>query len=205
MVAANKSIPSPAPTRERLVAAMLDALQRKGLHGIGLNELLETAQAPKGVLYHHFPQGKAELAVAAIEDATARVAVSLDAMLASHKEIVASLRCWLGGAQKQLEGSHFERGCPLAAIALESGTEDAAIRAALNQAFVTVRDRLGAGLRAAGLTPVRSRQVAALLVAGYEGALIQARVAGDTRPMGDITEALVRLVQFELQQAGTRP
>ena len=54
-------------TRDKLIHAMADALQRKGLHGVGLNELLEVAGAPKGSLYHHFPGGKSELAVAAIE------------------------------------------------------------------------------------------------------------------------------------------
>ena len=37
---------------------MLGALRRKGYHGVGLNELLADANAPKGVLYHHFPGGK---------------------------------------------------------------------------------------------------------------------------------------------------
>ena len=30
-------------TRDRLLAAMVDALQRRGLHGVGLNELLQVA------------------------------------------------------------------------------------------------------------------------------------------------------------------
>jgi TetR/AcrR family transcriptional repressor of lmrAB and yxaGH operons len=46
---------------------MLTALRTKGFHGVGLSELLAQAQAPKGVLYHHFPGGKTELAVAAID------------------------------------------------------------------------------------------------------------------------------------------
>ncbi|MCC6132310.1 MAG: TetR/AcrR family transcriptional regulator, partial [Acidobacteria bacterium] len=34
-------------TRDRLIAAMSDALQRRGYHGVGLSELLVEAQAPK--------------------------------------------------------------------------------------------------------------------------------------------------------------
>ena len=58
---ATDSTPS---TRDRLIAAMLDALRRRGYFGIGLNELLASANAPKGVLYHHFPGGKTELETA---------------------------------------------------------------------------------------------------------------------------------------------
>ena len=55
----------PNPTRERLIAAMSDLLERRGFHGVGLSELLAQAQAPKGVLYHHFPGGKTALMKAA--------------------------------------------------------------------------------------------------------------------------------------------
>ena len=53
-------------TPDKLIDTMIDAMQRKGLHGVGLNELLAAADAPKGSLYHHFPNGKTELSVAAI-------------------------------------------------------------------------------------------------------------------------------------------
>ena len=58
-------------TRDRLIGAMLQALSTRGLHGVGINELLVAARAPKGVLYHHFPGGKTELAVATIEQLVA--------------------------------------------------------------------------------------------------------------------------------------
>ena len=41
---------SPHGTRDRLIAAMLDALSTRGYHGIGLNELLANAGAPKAAL-----------------------------------------------------------------------------------------------------------------------------------------------------------
>lgn len=55
----------PLPTKERLIRAAADLFQRSGYHGVGLNEVLSVADAPKGSLYHHFPNGKADLALAA--------------------------------------------------------------------------------------------------------------------------------------------
>ena len=89
-------------TRERLIAAMISALQRRGLHGIGLTELLETAQAPKGVLYHHFPGGKTALAVAAISASLDAMVANFDALLERESDPVAALRAWLSRAQRQL-------------------------------------------------------------------------------------------------------
>ncbi|MEX0351120.1 MAG: TetR/AcrR family transcriptional regulator [Paracoccaceae bacterium] len=55
----------PLPTKDRLIRAAADLFRRSGYNGVGLNELLAAANAPKGSLYHHFPNGKPDLALAA--------------------------------------------------------------------------------------------------------------------------------------------
>ena len=54
-------------TRERLVTTAAALFRQKGYHGTGLTEILDAAKAPKGSLYHHFPDGKQDLALAAAE------------------------------------------------------------------------------------------------------------------------------------------
>lgn len=53
------------PTKDRLIRAAAMLFRSHGYHGVGLNDLLSEAAAPKGSLYHHFPNGKADLAIAA--------------------------------------------------------------------------------------------------------------------------------------------
>ena len=55
-----------APSRDRLLDAAVDLLQRQGYHGTGLNELLERSEAPRGSLYHYFPGGKEQIGAEAI-------------------------------------------------------------------------------------------------------------------------------------------
>lgn len=181
-------------TKTRLVAAMLQALQTKGLHGVGLAELLAEARAPKGVLYHHFPGGKTELAVAAVHAAVARMCEQLDKKLATGQPAEV-LIAWLATAQQRLESSDFASGCPLATIALESTPADSAIRAALAEGFVAIRNRIAAGLEGAGYPSAHAQSLAALLVAAYEGGLLQARVAHSTEPMRLISASLSTLLQ----------
>jgi TetR/AcrR family transcriptional regulator, lmrAB and yxaGH operons repressor len=185
-------------TRTRLIAAMADALQRRGLHGVGLNEILRDAEAPKGVLYHHFPGGKTELAIAAIRAIVERIVGSLDQVLASHPDPAAAFERWVEGAQRHLAASSFERGCPLATVALESASDDVAIRDALAQAFATIRERIGAALEASGLPAPQAQGLAALMLAAYEGGLLQARVAGNAEPMARATSTLLALIQASL-------
>lgn len=185
----------PTDARERLILAMTDALQRRGLHGSGLTELLAAAQAPKGVLYHHFPGGKAELAVAAVEATIARLCVSLDERMAGG-DPAAALMAWINGAQRRLEASGYEKGCPLATIALETTQDDVEIRAALGKGFAQIRTRIGAALAKAGYEARNAESLAALMVAAYEGGLLQARAAGTPEPMNLVGEALLSLLSL---------
>jgi TetR/AcrR family transcriptional repressor of lmrAB and yxaGH operons len=184
---------------------MAAALCRRGYHGVGLAELLEQAGAPKGVLYHHFPGGKAELAVAAIQRVVERLATSLDRVAAAGADPVPMLRHWMAAAEQQLSRSGFEHGCPLATVALESTAEDVALRAALAEGFATLRGRLATALAAGGMAPPRAIRLAALAVAAYEGALMQARVAGSAAPMAEAAEALLALLRREVDRSPPAP
>ncbi|MEO0930919.1 MAG: helix-turn-helix domain-containing protein, partial [Pseudomonadota bacterium] len=60
-------------TRTKLAIEAGFLFQQKGYHGVGIAEVLERAGVPKGSLYHHFPSGKADLALAAAEIASTEV------------------------------------------------------------------------------------------------------------------------------------
>jgi TetR/AcrR family transcriptional repressor of lmrAB and yxaGH operons len=192
---ADTSNPPPTPgTPERQIAAMTDALRRRGLHGIGLTELLALAGAPKGVLYHHFPGGKAELAAAAIDDVVARMLRGLDTLLATTPDPIEATRRWMAGATARLSDTGFESGCPLATVALETTPDDRLLRSALDAAFARLRERIARALEQAGEPHESAQGIAALIVATYEGGLLQARVAQSTAPIAQATQTLLRLL-----------
>ena len=53
------------PTKDRLIQSAATLFRTHGYHGVGLADVLADAKAPKGSLYHHFPNGKSDLAMAA--------------------------------------------------------------------------------------------------------------------------------------------
>jgi TetR/AcrR family transcriptional repressor of lmrAB and yxaGH operons len=187
--------------RTRLITAMTAALQKRGLHGSGLTELLAAAEAPKGVLYHHFPGGKTELAVAAVHATVERLCAMLDERMGDGSDPAAALMAWINGAQKRMAASGYENGCPLATIALETTAADVEIRAALGAGFARIRVRIAEGLRGAGYQPSAADALAALILAAYEGGLLQARAAGTAEPMHLVGEALLSLLS--LHRPGT--
>ena len=58
------------PARTRLVTTAARLFRERGYHGVGLIEILAQAKAPKGSMYYAFPEGKADLALAAADHAT---------------------------------------------------------------------------------------------------------------------------------------
>ena len=191
-------------TRQRLINAMQDLLQRKGFHGIGLSDVLAQAQAPKGVLYHHFPGGKVELAVVAIQSAVNNIISKLEQLRAMNESPLQVLSIWLDLAQKKLIKSGFQQGCPLATVALESTAEDRALRKTLDEGFNTIRSALAEMLAEAGMTTERASRFSTLIVSAYEGALLQSRVADSAKPAGDTLDLLLQLIQLEIDPSEKR-
>jgi TetR/AcrR family transcriptional regulator, lmrAB and yxaGH operons repressor len=197
----------PVGTRDRLIAAMVDALRNRGYHGVGISDLLAAAQTPKGVLYHHFPGGKSELAVKAIESVAEQLGGALEKIIQRADDPVQAMSLWMSAAQKLLEKSNFHSGCPLATIALESTGEDKEIRGALNNAFVLLRFKISQVLGAMGMSDHSARATASLIVSAYEGALLQSRVAQNVDIMRETSDALIGLIRANLvkpQVAGSR-
>ena len=58
---------------EKLIGASIALFRRQGYAATGLAEILANSGAPKGSLYHYFPDGKEGMAEAAIRTGVARI------------------------------------------------------------------------------------------------------------------------------------
>src|SRR5262245_55101569 len=65
-------------TRSKMVRGAAELLRERGYSGTGFREVIEITGAPRGSIYHHFPDGKAQLAGEAVEyvGALAREAIA---------------------------------------------------------------------------------------------------------------------------------
>ena len=188
-------------SRKILVKTMQSALQSKGLHGVGLSEILKTAGLPKGSLYYHFPGGKEELALAAIANAEQEMARFLEQVFARFDDPLDALAAWIDSALQRIAASRFKLGCPLAAAALDCSPDDTDLLLALHGAFTNLRDQLAAHISRAGFPSDAATDLAVLVLTSYEGGLMMARAAGSTDPIERAFRALlshVRLRQKEL-------
>ena len=71
-------MPKKSNAAERIVHATASLLASRGYFGTGLSDIIARAEAPKGSLYHYFPEGKPQIASAAIGFVADEVASFLD-------------------------------------------------------------------------------------------------------------------------------
>ncbi|QBF33495.1 TetR/AcrR family transcriptional regulator [Thalassococcus sp. S3] len=127
MIEAEKNDPS-LSTKDRLIRTAARMFHSHGYHGVGLTELLSAAGAPKGSLYHHFPNGKSDLALAAATWASDGMLRLIAASFEPAESFQAGFTTLCHKLAKLLDLSNQSDGCPVTGI-LFDGPDNAAFRA----------------------------------------------------------------------------
>ena len=70
----------PSDARRKMIESAVTLLAMRGLQGTAFSDVLERSGAPRGSIYHHFPEGKDQLVEAAIELSGERALSVLDAV-----------------------------------------------------------------------------------------------------------------------------
>ena len=112
-------------TKDRLIHAAARLFQRHGYHGVGLNDLLAEAKAPKGSLYHHFPEGKQDLAKAASVWASDLILRMIAASFQEATTFEEGMQTLCHKLAKMFDMNGKWDGCPIAAILFEGPDNDA--------------------------------------------------------------------------------
>ncbi len=183
---------------------MLDAatelFQRQGLHGTGVHQVLVESGAPRGSLYFHFPGGKQQLAVEAVESAGRhvheRIAEILDRAGGVEDAVTEVVELFAA----LLEGSDFQSGCPIATVALEANAENRDVCSACSGAYESWLETLEERFAIWGIDRQSAPELATTALSMLEGALLLARVRRDVSALRTVGEQLTRM----LVSAGTR-
>jgi TetR/AcrR family transcriptional repressor of nem operon len=172
-------------SRAALVEHGTQLMLRSGYAATGLTELLKAAGVPKGSFYNHFDSKEAfgvEL-VQRYYDAQDRLLVSL--LTQTDRSPLERLRSYFDVLlQRAVDTSPPERGCLLGMLALEMSGSSEPLRASLSDVLRRWQARVAELLRqaqiAGELAPEQDPQpLAAMLLDGWEGALMRARASGD--------------------------
>ena len=186
---------TPPRHRGAIVRAAATLFRRNGFAATGINEIAEVSGAPKGSLYHYFPDGKDQIAEAAIRFAGAGLVATLEKLEKEHDTAASMIRAYCKLLAGWMAKSGFRDGCPISTTLLESAPQSVALTAAGREAFAGWCAVIARALVRDGFGKAEAKRLATLTVSAIEGALILARVEASATPIDDVAKSLAFALQ----------
>lgn len=183
-------------TRERIVRAASQLMQRQGYDGTGIKQISLEASATLGSVYHFFPGGKQELAVAAIRHGDAEFSDALRVWLDSEADPAKGVAACAVGLAAGLRESGWLDGCPVTSTALGTASRAPDIQEAAAEAFARWRELVAVRLRDAGVSEKAAGELAHTVISTLEGAELAAQVSRSGVPLELAGRHLAQLIDL---------
>ncbi|OCB18780.1 TetR/AcrR family transcriptional regulator [Mycobacterium intracellulare] len=190
--------------RDRMVVSAALLIRERGAHATAISDVLEHSGAPRGSAYHYFPGGRTQLLCEAVDYAGDHVAAII-ADAASGLDLIDTL---IDKFRQQLLDSDFRAGCPIVAVSVEAGEQDAERMAPVVEraaaAFDRWTDLIAQRFIADGVARERAGELAVLATTALEGAILLARVRRDLMPLDVVRRQVRELLAAERKSRNDR-
>jgi TetR/AcrR family transcriptional regulator, transcriptional repressor for nem operon len=180
-------------TRRAIVAEAAPLFNQKGFEGTSLADLMRATGLQKGGIYRHF-SGKEELAAEAFDYSWEKAVHERLAGVAEIPNCVERLKKTIENFV-ELRIGLVPGGCPLMNTAVEADDGNARLRARAKKALQNWTARLtkitAEGIAKNQISPnVDARDLAQLIIASLEGALLIARLQKNNAPLRNVRRHL---------------
>ncbi|GAA2286411.1 putative HTH-type transcriptional regulator YxaF [Streptomyces ruber] len=182
-------------TRERVVRAASRLFQRQGYEGTGIKLIAQEAGATLGSVYHFFPGGKEELAVAAIQYGDREFADMLSAGLAGSDDPADAVENCARVLATALRESDWADGCPVTATALETLGRTPPIQQACSEALRNWQEVLAVKFRDSGFGDEDAEELACTVLSALEGAEVSSQVFRSEEPLLTTGRSMAQLIR----------
>jgi TetR/AcrR family transcriptional repressor of lmrAB and yxaGH operons len=179
-------------SRERMVRSAASLISSRGVSATSFTEVLSDSAAPRGSIYHHFPDGKDQLAAEAMRWASERVLAHLRAgPVGTPSEVLGRfINMW----RNVVLASNGASGCVVAGVAVDVNAGESGLIDVVRATFRSWVALLGDQLEAAGISRERAGSIALATLAAMEGALILCRAEGGVGPLDAVAAELLQLL-----------
>ncbi|MFL5828514.1 MAG: TetR/AcrR family transcriptional regulator [Solirubrobacteraceae bacterium] len=186
-------------TKERIVQASGALFREQGYVATSVKQIVATADAVVGSVYHYFPGGKAELGAEAVRVSGALYEQLIPAVFDAAPDVVTGVRDFFDGAGEHLVDTNYADACPIATVALETSSRSETMRHACADVFESWIEAGAQRFFAAGLTQARARDLTIAMLCALEGAFVLARAMRSTEPLRVAGELSAQAVEKALQ------
>jgi AcrR family transcriptional regulator len=174
-----------SPARARMVRSAGTLLRERGIHGVGLREIVAHSGGPRGSLGRYFPGGKTQLMTEAIDVALADLFDELDLALTEAETFPEAIGVLVTPWRRLLVDHDFAQGCPLAATVVDAADNDE-LRGHVSELLTRWQATVAGVYVKFGAEPAVADGQATVLLAALEGALILARARRSMEPLDTV-------------------
>jgi TetR/AcrR family transcriptional regulator, lmrAB and yxaGH operons repressor len=187
-------------TRDRILDATIRLLRRQGYTATGIKQIVAEGAAPLGSIYHYFPGGKEQIGTEALARSGERVRQTI-ARAADAPDLPAAINTYFVVNAERLRDSDYQRGCPIATVALETASDNERIRQVCEEVFNGWQVTLAQVFTGAGIREGDAGPLATFVLSSYEGALTMSRALRDIQPMLTSGAAVASVLHAHLGDA----
>ncbi|MGV8871244.1 MAG: TetR/AcrR family transcriptional regulator [Rhodococcus sp. (in: high G+C Gram-positive bacteria)] len=182
-------------TRQKMLLSAVELLRVRGSAAVTVDAILAHSNAPRGSVYHHFPDGRGEILADALNLAGDAIGTMIEA--AAKEGPITALRLFHTFWASTLRDSDFEAGCPVASVGIGGLQEDHSLRSTAGDILARWQDALALAIGHGGVEQADARRMATMIIASVEGAVMMCRMQKSITPLDDVTAELeLRLVQL---------
>ena len=170
----------------------------RGYCGVGLNDIIEESGIPKGSLYYYFPEGKEQLAIAAIENTKKLVMEDIERVFdatpnLANGNLIEALQAYVYELSKVFGDGGDPIGSPIGTIAGEKHSTSEPIRLACEATFKDWQSLYTEKFVEAGYPEQKATSLATVFHALTEGGILLALTMKSGKPLETIAEQIPSL------------
>ncbi len=187
-------------TKELFLKASRNLFERQGFSGTGLKQIVSSAGAPWGSLYHFFPGGKEELAVSVVQFAGHEDDRAFRENFEQAEDLPTAISNIFRYEMRHLKKSNYAEGCAVASVASDVTTISEPIRIACSDVFSQWEDTIASAFEEQRIGRKEAGEVAGFIISVLEGATLLCRTKRSTDPMKDALKNVDIVVRNLLAQ-----
>ncbi|MGX1433693.1 TetR/AcrR family transcriptional regulator, lmrAB and yxaGH operons repressor [Cytobacillus horneckiae] len=182
-------------SRENILSAATRLFHIQGYHATGLNQILKESGAPKGSLYYHFPNGKEQLAIEAVNMMARLIEGELREHFSLFDDPVQCIQYHIQFIAKKFDDIENLKSLPVGLMAAETSLFSEPLRTACLSAFEGWEKLYCDKLIQQGYEDTFAKEISTVINSMIEGAITRSLANKNGAPLYLAAESIQLLLK----------
>jgi AcrR family transcriptional regulator len=181
-------------TRNNIVETAKLILEQNGPRATTIDSIIEKSGAPRGSVYYYFSNGRDQIVEEAVGIAGTEMIEMMNAAFKDTATVVQAIDNFFRAWGETLLQKDLKGGCAVVAVAIEGNSNNQNLQAATAYAFKKWKDNLSNLLTSNGISVDEANDLANLILASGEGAVILSRSTHSIEPFESVSKQIQKFI-----------